>query len=119
MEPGDGGKPLLSLDEVFELLASRRRRYALYYLRGRQEPVHRDEMTRRVAAWEAGVPPDDVSDAAATRVATSLHHVHLPRLREEGLVEYDPRHGDVVSAEQFGRVEPYLDLAADEERPDG
>lgn len=116
-EPTDGGEPFLSLDEVFELLASRRRRYALYYLRGRQESVHRDEMARHVAAREAGVSPDDVDDAAPSHVAASLHHVHLPRLRDAGLVEYDPRQGDVVPAEQFRRVEPYLDLAADDEEP--
>lgn len=76
---------------VVEAVLNRRRRYALYYLRERAEPVDLDDLVRQVAAWEAGTTPDRVSAAEREGVAASLRSTHLPYLAERDLVRYDRR----------------------------
>lgn len=47
-----------------------------------------DDLARAIAALErgeAGLPPD----AAVESLRVSLHHVHLPKLENTGIVEYD------------------------------
>lgn len=110
-----------SLDAVFELLADRRRRYALYYLAevGEDRALDVEDVAARVAEWErewdsAGGAADSTgdepgaTDSAPTdrqeRVRVDLHHNHLPRLADAGLVDYDARTGTVRN-----RAAPSLD----------
>lgn len=58
--------------KIFDALSSEERVNALIYLRGKGEPVN----------------IQDVSEEADTSVAR-LHHVHLPKLDDLGLVNYD------------------------------
>jgi len=95
-----------SLDDVFEVLAAERRRYALYVLCRRSGKVAVPELADAVAS-SAGANP--------ARVTAELYHVHLPKLAEEGVVEYDREDGIVRyedDCERFGR---YLAAAADDE----
>lgn len=69
-----------SLDTVFALLRDRRRRAALHVLAARTAPVALADLAAAVAAREA---------ADADAVAEALHHVHLPKLADAGVVDYD------------------------------
>ncbi|MFC7080902.1 DUF7344 domain-containing protein [Halorussus caseinilyticus] len=86
--PTSGGLP--RLDQYFDALSNERRRYALYYL-SREEVANEDELARYVAARERGRSPSALSESAYERVRSDLHHKHLPRLADYGLVEFDPR----------------------------
>ena len=83
-DAGTGGS--LSLDEVFGLLRSERRRAVLRHLDGTDGPVSLDDLVSCVEARHG-----DVGFEAGRRdeVAVSLHQVHLPRLERAGVVEYD------------------------------
>lgn len=83
------------LDRVFEVLSSRWRRYVLYYLCEMPgQVVERDRLVEAVRYCDAadrdtsGVPSRDA-------VARDLHHDHLPRLDDAGVIEYDRRQGTV------------------------
>ncbi|MFC4550029.1 MULTISPECIES: DUF7344 domain-containing protein [Halorussus] len=81
-----------SLDALFGLLANRRRRYVLYCLSDAGET---DLSTDRVAeaVLERERDWDDAPDAAGRNredaIRTELHHEHLPRLADAGLIDYD------------------------------
>lgn len=105
---GIGGSPL---DELFDVLSDRRRRFVLYYLDGANERATREALVDRIAVREAV----DGEGPIREHVLAELHHVHLPRLQDAGLVEYDQRAGDVVATEKFDRVRRFLDLARTEE----
>ena len=78
-----------SLDVVFDALADRRRRYTLYYLHGISDGVATiDDISASVLARE---PTPDDPDEHSRRVKTALQHVHVPKLEDLGVVEYDPR----------------------------
>lgn len=94
------------LDRTLDALAHHRRRRALYHLRDAADAVTIDSLADAVA--------DAESDADAERVLASLHHRHVPKLADVGVVDHDPRSGDVRFAAD-GHVESWLDRLADVE----
>ncbi|WP_135533466.1 DUF7344 domain-containing protein [Halostella pelagica] len=78
---------MLSMSAVFELMAERRRRYALYHLVDADSPVDFDDLVDAVVDWETG--DLDPPRGHESRVLSSLHHSHLQRLETEGVVAYD------------------------------
>lgn len=95
-----------SLDAIFRLLGSERRRNALYVLYQRTGPLGVADLAAEVASLE---------DADPERVATALHHVHLPRLDAAGVVEFDGERAQVRLADHSERFGRYLNSAADDE----
>jgi DNA-binding transcriptional ArsR family regulator len=87
----DGETERRSLDTVFTSLADEERRRIVAMVSDRApDPVPRDELATALAARTNGDRPDDVTDEERERVASRLHHTHLPALAWAGLVEYDP-----------------------------
>ena len=88
-----------SLDTVFELLADRRRRYVLYCLAaaGENRVLTVEDVVDRVTEWEREWDDDRDSERAdrRERVRIDLHHDHIPRLADAGLVDYDARTGTI------------------------
>ena len=74
----------LSRNALHALLEDRRRRDVLRRLVDRGRPVSLHELAERVAA-DRGPPSEQRRD----RVAIDLHHVHLLKLADAGLVRYD------------------------------
>lgn len=70
-----------------ELLADRRRRLAVDILDGRVASLDLDAVAGKIVDREDADPAPEAID----RVAIELHHNHLPRLDEYGLVEYEPK----------------------------
>ncbi|WP_459193122.1 DUF7344 domain-containing protein [Halosimplex sp. J119] len=77
----------LTTEERFDLLADERRRRALAALAERSAPIDLEPLAEAVADRETdGTAP---SADEIERVAVSLHHVHLPRAADLGVLEYD------------------------------
>lgn len=110
--------PPLELNAAFDLLGSSRRRYVLYYLTDlSDEPaeVAVDVLAEHVAACEA-VPGRDADEETVARVRTALRHVHLPKLADAGVVDYDPGERTVTLRGTAG-LDPLLDAARTVDRP--
>lgn len=92
-------------DDLFDCLASERRRVVLDALRNDDGRMGRNDLAREVVRHEDGEPfrtedgepspSDDGTTRQTEEVLTSLHHVHLPKLADAGLVD----DGDSVSYE--------------------
>lgn len=82
---------------MFELLANRRRRYLVYYLSEAEseekEVFGIDDVATRIEEWEREWDDAESPEAADRREAIriGLHHNHLPRLSDAGLIDYDAR----------------------------
>lgn len=68
-----------------ERCADERRRLTLEVLANRVGPIGLEELAAAVAD-RAGFD----GSAAVERVALELHHDHLPRLADRGVLDYDP-----------------------------
>lgn len=77
----------LELDHVFEALAHPRRRYLLYAIDEATE-WSLWEIAAKVTAWEQDVPIETLNDDEVERVYVSLYHNHVPKLVEDGIVEF-------------------------------
>lgn len=84
--------PELTLSQIFTALANHRRRALLDCFRRTEETVDRADLVEYVAACEStSEPPDDHRE----QVAIEIHHTHLPKLTDLGLVEFDERSSTV------------------------
>lgn len=78
-----------SVDELFDVLTEARRRHVLAVLTERESPTTVGEVARAVAIRESDDAPMTVSESTVHDVHVTLHHVHLPKLDDAALVEYD------------------------------
>src|SRR6056297_583241 len=95
-----------TLDAIFDVLSAERRRHVLYVLYRRSDDVAVEDLADAVAS---------AVGANSARVVADLYHVHLPKLAEEGIVEYDRDAGVArfdTCSDQFDR---YLASAADDD----
>ncbi|WP_135825226.1 DUF7344 domain-containing protein [Halorussus ruber] len=102
-----GGSP--GVDEVLTLLSDRYRRHVLACLDGLPAPVTLEGLTDQVAGREFQQPPDKVSMIKRTQIATALHHTHLPKLEEAGIITYDTDEGKVTEITMDELLEGFLD----------
>lgn len=97
---------------VLDSLSARRRRAVLDYLSSTQaSEVPIEALVDHVVDTVAQSPAPDREAVVAT-----LHHRHLPKLDEEGLVDYDAERGSVTTTAGTELAEPYLEVARRWER---
>ena len=109
-EEKTGTEASLSSDVVYSLLADKRRRYTLHYLKQRREPVAVRDVAEQVAAWENEKDIDEITSQERKRVYIALYQSHLPTLKKEGVVEYDADRGVVNLSESMADREIYLEV---------
>ena len=97
------------VDEALTLLSDRYRRHVLACLDGLPAPVTLEGLTDQVAGREFQQPPDKVSMIKRTQIATALHHTHLPKLEEAGIITYDTDEGKVTEITISELLEGFLD----------
>ena len=86
----------------------------------------RRQILRQVAETPDGTPVDQlktqVEPAASTRLhgggsgeleGIELHHLHLPKLQDAGVIEYDASQGTVYQGQQFQEVLSLLEVIED------
>ena len=99
-----------SIDAVFDLLADESRRAAVACLASRERPIALADLAADVAARTADQPRSEISTDEIYAVRTRLHHVHLPKLTNEGVVAYNPDDHMVTLAESSAQAERAVTL---------
>jgi len=107
----------ISDDDCFDLLSNHRRRYTLHYIQGNGEHATIGELSEQIAAWENEVDVERVSADQRKRVYTSLQQVHLPRMDEMDVIEYDDREGVVEPGPAAENLDVYLEVVRGREIP--
>ena len=105
----------LTADTILELLANRRRRYLLYALRGREDPIELSKLAEQVAGWEHDVHPDDVAKNEYKSVYVSSVQCHVPKLDDAGVVDHDEDNHTVILDSNFEQLEDYLRVVVKDE----
>lgn len=113
----EGAEHTLSYDESFDLLSNHRRRYVLHYLQRNGEQATLGDLADRIAAWENEIGVEEVSYDERKRVYTSLQQVHLPRMDELEVVEFDDREGVVETGPAAEDLDVYLEVVQGRDVP--
>jgi hypothetical protein len=103
-------------DELFDVLANQRRRYALHALQGHAD-AEIGPLAERVAAWENDIAVAEVNSAERKRVYTALQQTHLPKMDGAGVVDFDKNRGVVEPTEAFEDATVYMDVVRGREIP--
>lgn len=88
------------IDRCLKCLSDAHRRQTLYLLEAEGEGG-REELAERLMEF--------VDSKSLRQVRTELHHVHLPKLADVGLIEYDGRSGNVMLTDEVSEVQPLLE----------
>ncbi|WP_339104962.1 hypothetical protein [Haloterrigena salinisoli] len=117
LEESDDATDGLTQEVAFTMLSCRRRRYILHYLRQEGRAVTLHELSKQLAAWENDVDPDAVTHKQRMRVYTALRQSHLPKLDENGVVEFDASAGTIALTDDASELEVYLEVVPHDEIP--
>lgn len=95
-------------DGLVAALASERRQAVLYVLLAADRPLTMRDLSVAVAAHECGCAPGSVPAARRRVTLTALHHSHLPRLEEVGIVVRDGSDGTVRPGDTAWRSDGWV-----------
>lgn len=99
----------LSRDDLFSLLRNERRREVIHYLSDHDGAVDLRDLSEYIAALENDCKQGEVTYKQRKRVQTALYQMHLPKLADREIVEYDRRAGRVELASGADDCLPYLE----------
>jgi hypothetical protein len=117
---GGGAEPTteVSEDELFDVLANQRRRFAVHLLkREEDDSVAIGEMAEQIAAWENGIDTTEITGDERKRVYTALQQSHLPKMDEAGVVEFNKSRGVIEPTPALQNVDLYMDVVEGREIP--
>lgn len=104
-----------SREATLALLSDQRRRSVGSLLSERDSPIALRQLAAAVASREGGADTGEVSPETADAIATTLHHVHLPKLAAAGVIDYDAEANTVTSTRTQGL--PLAETAEDGDEP--
>jgi len=107
---GVGAPTVLPPETAYSVLADRRRRYTVHFLKQTDGPVPVRELAEQVAAWENDKPIDEITSQERKRVYIALYQSHLPTLAKEGVVDYDEDRGTVDLSDAMSGWEVYIEV---------
>ena len=112
------GTPI-ELNTALDVCEHKHRRIVLATLVDQQQSAPINDLTNAIVKHNHHIPLAEASSEAVTEIQTALHHVHLPKLEEAELIEYDPERQVVEPTAQFDQEGSHLSviLAVDSELP--
>ncbi|MFB6122037.1 MAG: hypothetical protein ABEJ78_01080 [Haloferacaceae archaeon] len=101
----------LSTDELFEVLSNQRRRYTLHYLKQAEaKTIELRDVAEQVAAWEFGKTVEGLPYDERKTVHTALRQLHLPKMDEVDIVDFDKQRGTVELTDKASEANLYLEV---------
>lgn len=95
-------------DTLLELCREHHRRIVLAVLATEKRALTINDLTTAIVTHNHHTPLKERSEDESMKIRTALHHVHIPKLANLSLVDYDPERHLVEPTPQFERLEPQL-----------
>lgn len=86
-----------SLDTTFALLNDQRRYYLSEILSEQDPPIDLSRLAAAVASRETGTDSGERPAETTDEIAIGLHHLHLPKLADADVIDYDAETNTVTS----------------------
>ncbi|WP_276255532.1 DUF7344 domain-containing protein [Halomontanus rarus] len=97
-----------SVDGILELLSHHRCRAILDLLLTHDRPLTLTDLRNEVVEKEQGTEITEISSKQVRQVHISLYHVHIPKLEEKGVINYDSSRNLVEPTKELSQLEPFL-----------
>lgn len=94
---------ILELDHVYQALGHPRRRYLCYSLL-ENTAWSLTELAVKIASKENDIPEHEVTREQRDKVYVSLYHAHVPKLVNEGVIEFNEQEETITPGEHAGQV---------------
>lgn len=111
------------VDAVLEACGDAHRRIVLAVLVDQQRTVTTDDLTKAILKHNHHTPLTEADGETLMQIKTALHHVHIPKLVDSRLVEYDSERSLVEPTAYLdqirARLSPLLDADSGLPRPAG
>lgn len=104
----------LTKDEIFAVLKNSRRRETLHYLEDNGGSGELGTLAEQIAAKENSIEIRDVSSTQRKRVYIGLYQVHLPKMDDVGVIDFNKHRGRITLTDMAQRLYPYLHLDPEE-----
>lgn len=114
---GSTGGENINYDDCFDLLSNHRRRFVLHYMKRNGQDAKLSDLSEQIAAWENGIDMDDISYDQRKRVYTSLQQVHLPRMDDMDVIDFDDRQGVAALSDSVQELDIYLEAVEGRDIP--
>ncbi|WP_066413900.1 DUF7344 domain-containing protein [Halorubrum aethiopicum] len=114
--PSDVGVDI-SDDELYDVLANQRRRFAVHLLKREEETMEIGDMAEQIAAWENDVDMAEITGSDRKRVYTALQQSHLPKMDRAGVVDFNKDRGVVEPTVALQNIDLYMDVVEGKEIP--
>jgi len=103
----------LSHDAAFTLLSHRRRRAVLYLLLAQDRALTLRDLRNEIIEREHSTEITALDDEQVKQTLLSLHHVHIPKLSEAGIITYDQDRMIVEPTEKLEEMESFLSCVSE------
>ena len=90
-------------ERIYKILSHPTRRVLLHVLRGIETPTTIETVANEVAQTEK-----------TRQLEVALHHSHLPKMADAGVIDYDPETGTIRTNDTIDKVYSVLDIVSDE-----
>jgi len=113
------GESQLTEETVFAMLSNQRRRFVLHALERRSAGTELalGTLAEQVTAWENGIDEVDVTSKQRKSVYTSLQQLHLPKMDDAGILDFDDRAGTITVTPETEDITIYLEVVNGNEVP--
>lgn len=98
-EPAPLGDHDLNTDDLFDALSNERRRFVLACLRKHATPMALADVSEKLARREHDGDEGQIPSEVIRSTYLSLHHVHVPKLADVGLLHYNRERNTVAPTE--------------------
>ena len=98
---------------LLELCQEQHRRIVLAVLATEKRSLTVNDLTKAIVKHNHHTPLLEVSEEESQQIRISLHHVHIPKLADLSLVDYDRERQLVEPTPQFDQLQPQLSAVID------
>lgn len=100
-------------DTLLELCQERHRRIVLAVLATEKRSLTMNDLTKVIVKHNHHTPLREVSEDELGQIRMALFHVHIPKLEDLSLVDYDQERQQVEPTSQFDQLQPQLSAIID------
>ncbi|MCU4744519.1 DUF7344 domain-containing protein [Natronoglomus mannanivorans] len=95
-------------DTLLELCQEQHRRIVLAVLASEKRSLTVTDLAKTIIKHNHHTPLREISEEELTQIRMELHHVHIPKLADQSVVEYDQERQLVEPTPQFDQLQPSL-----------